>query len=140
MNLKILVDVNVLLDVLLRRQPHFEASEAIWTAVEHHKIDGWVSADSFSTLYYLSHRALNHAEAYHGIQMVHKVFATAPLDAAVIGEALRLTVDDFEDAVKYACALQLNVTAIVTRDERHFQHATIPVMTPRAFLAKFNLA
>jgi hypothetical protein len=37
---------------------------------------------------------------------------------------------DFEDDLQIACALQVNVDAIVTRDPRGFAASPIPVLTP----------
>ena len=139
MSQRILVDINVLMDVLTERHPHCDASLAVWIAVYEHKVAGWVSADSFSTLYYLLRKTLNHTETHRGIRKVLEVFEVAPLGAALLEKALHSPLDDYEDAIQYECALDVKATAIITRDQ-HFRHAAIPVMTPAEFLAKFNLA
>jgi len=136
---RVFVDVNVLMDVLSKRHPHYTASAAAWTAVELYGVVGWVSADSFSTLYYLLRKLSSHAEACRCLQRVSDIFEIAPVDAALIEKAMRSPISDFEDAVQYECALDVNATAIITRDARHFQHAAIPILTPENFVADLDL-
>ena len=135
----VLVDVNVLMDVLNHRQPHYAASAEVWTAVEQHGLVGWVSADSFSTLYYLLRKASGRNVARRGVQLVSKVFAVVPVDAALLEKALQSPLGDFEDAIQYECALRIKAAAIITRDARHFRHTAIPAMSPVDFVAGFNL-
>ncbi len=134
MNRKVLIDINVLLDVLARREPHYAASAALWALGETGSVDGLVSATSITTLYYLLRRAANHTTALRGIRLVCDIFTVLPVDRLVIGEALAEPLRDFEDAVQYQCALQAGATAIVTRDLRHFQGCSVSVMTPEAFI------
>ena len=136
----ILVDANVLMDVLARREPHFTASAAVWAAVEKRGVEGWASADSFTTLYYLLRKRSGSAMAHRCLQLVSEVFKIVPVDAALLEKALHSPLDDFEDAVQYECALRVKAATIITRDMYHFQNTSIPAMTPAEFVAKFNLA
>ena len=136
---RVLVDINVLLDVLARREPHYAASAAIWAAAETHAIQGLVSANSITTLYYLLRKASNHATALRGIRLVGAVFVIVPVDATLIEKALNSPLGDFEDAVQYENALRAKATAIVTRDVRHFKDSSIPVLPPNTFLARATL-
>jgi len=139
MNRRVFVDVNVLMDVLAQRQPHYAASAKAWVAVDRHDVSGWVSADSFSTLYYLLRKLSSHAEACQCLQKVGKIFEIVPVDADLIENALHSPLGDFEDAVQHECALRAMATVIITRDARHFRHASIPVMTPEDFVAEIGL-
>ncbi|MCL2700675.1 MAG: PIN domain-containing protein [Phycisphaerae bacterium] len=139
MSRRILVDINVLVDVLMQRHPHYAASAAVWTAVEQHGLSGWVSADSFTTLYYLLRKTSDHIEACRGIQRVRKVFVIVPVDAALIEDALHSPLNDFEDAVQHECALRVKATSIVTRNIRHFRNTSVPAVTPEAFVATLDL-
>jgi predicted nucleic acid-binding protein len=130
-----LVDVNVLLDVLSQREPHRVSSSQIWTAAERRQIRGLVSADSFSTLYYLLRRVSNAQTARRGLSMVLDVFDVVGIDEKTIRQALDSPVRDFEDAIQYHSAIHGQADCIVTRDLKHYRHADLPVLTPEDFLA-----
>jgi len=138
MSQRILVDINVLMDVLVQRQPYYVASAAAWEAVASREVVGWVSANSITTLYYLLRKSSGHTTAMQGIRLVHKLFSIAPVDAALIEKALNSPVNDLEDAVQYESALLVNATTIVTRDEHHFRDTTIPIVSPEFFVANLN--
>jgi len=133
---RVLVDINVLLDVLARREPYYAASAAVWTLAETRVIEGLISAVSIVTVYYLLHRAADHAAAMRGIRLLRDIFHVIPLDGPVIDDAIVSTLRDFEDAVQYHSALRAGAGIIVTRDVRHFSKSGIPVLTPEAFVSR----
>lgn len=139
MSRRLLVDINILLDVLAYRQPHYDASAAIWAASETGAVAGLVSANSITTLYYLLRKLSNHATALKSIKIVSQVFAIVPMDGDMIDRAIESPFPDFEDAVQHEAALKSRATAIITRDTRHFRHSAIPALTPEAFLARSDL-
>ena len=51
--MKVLLDTNIVIDVALERQQYFEASEQILSLVEQGKIEGYISASTFSDVYYI---------------------------------------------------------------------------------------
>lgn len=131
---RVLVDINVLLDVLARREPHLAAAAELWSAAETGRIRGLVSADSFSTLYYLVRRASNPRTALRSVQLLRDVFEIVPLDSQVVHQAIDSPLGDFEDAIQYHSALRGKADCIVTRDLKYFRNAELPVMAPDAFL------
>src|ERR1700691_5966467 len=101
---RILVDTNVVLDVLLDRQPHAERSAAIWKAIETGTSEGLLTAHAITTLHYLIQKELGATKARRVISEILRVFRVAAVDGSVIEEALRLSLADFEDAVTAAAA------------------------------------
>ncbi len=49
----VLIDLNILLDVLQKREPFHEKSAALLAAVETGRVKGYVAAHSITTLFYL---------------------------------------------------------------------------------------
>lgn len=135
MKRRILVDLNVVLDVLLERAPHVEASAALWAAVERGEVDGLLPAHCVTTLHYLATRSRDRAFGDRCIADVLSVFAVAPVDQKVLAEALALRRGDFEDAVCAAAARASGCQIITTRDPRGFKDATCPALTPLETLA-----
>ena len=127
-----MVDTNVVLDVLLDRQPHVEASAAIWAAVERGSVDGWLSAHAVTTIHYLIQKELGTAKAKRTLSAVLRVFKVASVDGAVIQDALALALPDFEDAVTVSAAVAAGCNLIVTRDHKGFREAPLRYLTPEA--------
>jgi predicted nucleic acid-binding protein len=133
-----LVDINVLLDVLAKREPFLASAVEIWSVVETGRVRGLVAADSFSTIYYLLRRASNHRTALRALRLIRDVFEIVPLDEQTIHQALDSPLGDFEDAIQYVSALRSGADCIVTRDLGHFRSVELPVLAPDAFLASLE--
>jgi len=129
---RILLDTNIVLDVLLDRQPHAKASTAVWTAVETGVADGMLAAHTVTTVHYLVRKELGGTEAKRVVISILKVFGIAAVDAAVVQEALQLPFSDFEDAVTAAAARFAGCECIVTRDPKGFRGSPVRSMTAEA--------
>jgi predicted nucleic acid-binding protein len=132
---RLLFDLNVVLDVLFDRRPHVEAAAGLWAAVERGDVEGVIAAHGVTTLHYLAARTMTEVFARRCVSDVLTVFAVAPVDAAVLRDALSLEFSDFEDAVCAAAASATGCQAIVTRDRRGFKKARVPALTPAEALA-----
>jgi predicted nucleic acid-binding protein len=129
---RVLVDRNVVLDVLLDRQPHVGASIGVWAAVETGSAQGLLAAHAVTTIHYLIRRELGLARARRTISTMLRVFGVAVVDGPVIQIALGLPLSDFEDAVTAAAAQFAGCDCIVTRDPRGFRGCGMQVLIPEA--------
>lgn len=127
---RFLIDVNVILDVLLDRKPHVAASAAVWTAIEEGRIDGLLSAHAVTTIHFLNSREVGPKMARETTDAILSVFGIATVDEGVVRAANALGWKDFEDAVTAASAERARCAAIVTRNPRDFDGASVPVFTP----------
>ena len=131
---RVLVDVNVVLDVLLARSPHAAASTACLAAIEARQVEGVLSAHAVTTLAYLVGRVRGKAEAKRVVQDLCALFRLAPVDQAVLQRAMLLPCDDFEDAVSAAAAEATGCEAILTRDGSGFRGSPVPAIEPTLWL------
>jgi predicted nucleic acid-binding protein len=129
---RVLVDTNVVLDVLLDRQPHVAASAAVWAAIETGAAKGFLAAHAITTIHYLVRKELGGAKAKRTISAVLRVFDVAAVDRTVLEEALQLSSPDFEDSVTAAAAQLAGCDFIVTRDPRGFRGSPVRPLTPEA--------
>ena len=127
---RLLVDVNVVLDVLLDRQPHSVASSAVWAAIERGLAEGFLAAHAVTTIHYLVRKELGEPKAKRTLRAILRVFAVATVDATVIHEALALPGPDFEDLVSAAAAERAGCQLIVTRDPAGFRGSRVRAVTP----------
>jgi predicted nucleic acid-binding protein len=131
---RLLVDTNVVLDVLLNRQPHAERSADIWIAIETGQSEGLLAAPAITTIHYLIQRELGATKARRLISEILRVFRVAAVDNAVVEAALRLPLADFEDAVTAAAARSAECDYIVTRDPKGFRGSPVRPLAPEAAL------
>ena len=129
---KILLDINVILDILLDRKPHVRASAVVWAAVETGQAKGWVPAHGLTTIHYLVRNARGAPAARRTIESIMKVLDVARVDSTVIRRALALGWADFEDAVTAAAAESAHCDLIVTRDPKGFPKSPVRVIPPEA--------
>ena len=130
--MRVLFDTNVLLDVLLDRQPHAEASAAIWVAVETGIAEGVLAAHAVTTIHYLVRKEKGVAGARRVVSAILRVLGVATVDHGVIQEALQLPSADFEDAVTAAAARHAGCDYIATRDPKGFRGSPVRALTPEA--------
>ncbi len=127
---RVLVDFNVILDVLLNRRPHVEASSAVWSAIEEGRVDGLLAAHALTTIHYLGAREYGKNMARETTDGILSVFGVATVDEGVVQAANALGWSDFEDAVTAASAQRAKCAAIITRNPKDFKGSPVPVLTP----------
>lgn len=132
---RILIDLNVVLDVLLDRAPHADSAAALWAAVERGAVEGLLAAHCVTTLHYVAARSGGRDYADQCVAGVLSVFTVAPVDLGVLQEAIAMRWSDFEDAVCAAAASRAGCQAIATRDPDGFKRSTLPALTPPQALA-----
>ena len=60
---KLFIDINVILDLALEREPHLKSSQKILSHIERKKAVGYISAISCTTIYYLIQKESNPKKA-----------------------------------------------------------------------------
>lgn len=134
--MRVLVDTNVLVDVVVERQPFYTDSVAFWTLAEQGQLTGLVSAISFTNIYYIVRRLEDTKKARRALQLLRDIFQVAACDQQVINQAINAKFKDFEDAVQYVSAVHAAADCLVSRNPSHFPAASdCPVLTPAEFLA-----
>jgi predicted nucleic acid-binding protein len=131
------VDTNVVLDVLLARQPFVNASAEVFGLVEQSKIEGLLCATTITTIDYLLTQAMPRPVARQALQKLMELFEIAFVNRAVLEEALKSKLADFEDAVIDQAGRLAGAEVIVTRNQQDFRHATLKVLGPDELLASF---
>jgi len=127
---RVLIDINILMDVLQKREPFFEASSQVLSLAENSRIDGFISAHSVTTLIYLLTKDKSRDTAKVVLTSMLQFLKVAKVDQSTIEQALNLPYKDFEDAVQMTTALQSNLDYLVTRNPRDYIKSPVPVLQP----------
>jgi predicted nucleic acid-binding protein len=135
---KVLVDTNVVLDVLLDRQPFAKSAARIFAFVEESKIEGFLCATTVTTVDYLLGQALAPAKARQALRQLLHLFEIAPVNRPVLEQALQSRISDFEDAVLEQSARLVGADAIATRNVRDFEKSSVIVFNPVDLIAAMD--
>ena len=133
--MKIFFDTNILLDVLLKRAGHFEASAKLWTYAESAQVRGHISAISFNNIYYIVQKTAGATAAQKVLNTLRDSFTTVDCTSQIINQAIDARMKDFEDAIQYFSAMHAKCNYLLTRNLKHFPSEGIVVQTPEEFLA-----
>ena len=97
--MKVILDTNVVLDVLLAREPFVRAAVAIFCLAEESRIDAFLCATTITTVDYMLTQSLTVSKARDALRRLIGLFEIATVNRPVIERALRSKIHDFEDAV-----------------------------------------
>jgi len=136
--IRVLLDTNVVLDVLLKREPFVQEGIALWRANEEGQFEGYVSAITPINVFYIARKIKGLDIAHEIIVELLATFQVLTLDAIILQAALDLPLKDFEDAAQIASANANQLDGIVTRDAKDYKDATIPIYSPAEFLSKLT--
>ena len=131
----IFLDVNIILDIFLKREPFYAASAQVFGLVESKRFSGYLGALSYPTLFYLLKKEKGGDEALKILKKVRIVLKTAPVTEKIIDSALNSSLRDFEDAIQYYAALEVKSDYLITRNKKDYPTKLIKVVTPDEFLA-----
>ena len=120
----ILVDLNVILDVVQKREPHYGASAALLDLVAGGSIKAMISAHCFTTIHDI-------IERYQGPEPANWTVDRK----AELSHARLQNWNDFEDAVTAAVAEAAGCHYIVTRDLSGFLKSKTRFLSPEEYLA-----
>jgi len=129
-----LIDTNVIVDVLTKREPFFTDSAQVLDKAERGHCNAWICATTVTTIFYLVRRHLGSKETIARLRDLTAICATAPVNQAVIDSALESRFQDFEDAILNYAALTVGADCIVTRNEADFKHSSLLVYSPSQFI------
>ena len=133
--MNVLFDTNVILDVLLEREPHVEAAAKLFALVDNGRITGSICATTATTIYYIAAKSFGTRRARDQVHGLLGLFEVAPVSRDVLDSALDVDFPDYEDAVLHEAARAVGATVIVTRDRDDFVNSAIPALDPIELLA-----
>lgn len=133
--MRVLLDTNVVLDVLLDRQPHVADSQRVWQASDDGLFDACIAAFSLPTIHYLCAKQDGVEAAGRAIDLCLEAFEVAALYRECVLAARRMPGGDFEDNLQIACAITDFMQGIVTRNASDFVASPLRIYSPAELLA-----
>lgn len=134
----LLVDLNIVIDVLQKRDPFYEDSARILDLAIQGDVIGYLAAHSVTTLFYILRHVHNQATVQTIITQLLAVLKVASVTEETIKQALQLSWKDFEDAVQMSAAQSVEAHYLITRNPKDFETEPVKILEPHSFLAIFN--
>ncbi len=129
-NKRVLLDTNIIIDLLAKREPFDEDARKLFSYADKGKVVLYTSALSIANVNFVLQRQKNPADARQILRKLKLLIKTLCLDEKIINLALNDDVfKDFEDTLQYYSALENKIEIIVTRNIRDFDKSKLPVMT-----------
>jgi predicted nucleic acid-binding protein len=130
--MKVLVDTNIILDVLLEREPFVTEGMELFEWIEAGRLEATIAATTITNIFYILRKAAGRDFALNAVVRILQGFELAPVSRETIELALQQSTKDFEDGVQIACAEIAQVNAIITRNPKDFTNIPISVWSVAA--------
>ncbi len=124
--MRLFLDTDILLDVLLERKVHFEESASVLDWAEAHPGQSAVSWHGLANLHYLSKDG-----AWEFIDELTDFCVIPGVGTADMKRALGLGFKDLEDAMQTATAWLFRAQLIVTRNLSDYKRSPIKAVLPK---------
>ena len=116
--MKILIDTNVVLDIILEREPFVEQAIELFELIEQREVEGYIAATTITNVFYIVRKARGREVALETIQRLLIGFQFCAVNRQTVETALALGLKDFEDSVQLACASNYQLDGVVTRNQK----------------------
>lgn len=137
--MRIMCDTNIILDVLLEREPFADDSSQVLKLCEEHRISGFVTASSVTDIFYLVRKYTHSTElAYKGVGKLLEIVKVCDVTNDNVLTAFQKRAKDFEDCLMAVCAQAVPCNYIVTRNKKDFEEFDISLLTPAELLIKLR--
>ncbi len=132
--MKALLDLNVLLDVIQNRQPHYADSAMVLSAARSGEFDAVIPFHAVTTIFYLVERAQDTAAAGQTVDWLLQHFEVPTVDKTTLLAARKLKFKDFEDAVVASVAVHDACDYIISRNAADYSASPVRAILPADFL------
>ena len=141
--MRAILDTNVIVDALQRREPWFHDSAVIFHAIANKQVTGCLTAKQIADLHFFSRKQFKgeenvDAKARQIIGKLLALFETIDTLGIDCQNALGINNGDYEDAILIESAARAGVDCIVTRNPAHYKGSSVQVYAPDEFVCVIN--
>ena len=134
--MRLLIDANIILDVLQKREPHYTDSSIVWKICETGQADGFISSLTVANLVYVMRKELDAEQIEDVITKLKLIFNIADFTGSDLTKAAEMKWSDFEDAIQSAIAERIQADFIITRNVRDYLKSKVMAFTPSELIAR----
>ena len=132
---RILIDTNVLLDYLLKREPFFEVAKKVILSCIESDTKGCIAAHSISNMFFIMRKDYTVKERREILTNLCMIFDVIGIDKEKLLAGLANDkFSDFEDCLQMECAKNYEAEYIVTRNVPDYSASDIKAILPSEYL------
>lgn len=132
---KLLVDTNIVIDLLARREPFYVEAAELFSLADKRHVELSISSLTIANTSYALLRQMDSNRAKSVLRKLRLILKVLPLDDKIIGLALNdESFSDFEDGLQYFTAIEYEQELIITRNLKDFKNSKLPTMTAKQFI------
>lgn len=132
--MKVLIDTNIVLDLILEREPFVEDAATLFEQIEEGNLEGYIAATTITNIFYIIRKAKGRESALAAIHRLLIGLQLCAVDRQTVETALSFGLKDFEDSIQLACATLNQLDGVVTRNRRDFIGSNTPIYSPTELL------
>jgi predicted nucleic acid-binding protein len=136
--MRVLLDTDVVLDVMLARVPFAQAAAQLLDLAERGRFEAYLSSITPINVFYVARKAKSIGDLKQALAQLLRNVRICPIDHSILTGALGSSITDYEDAVQHDAAHASQLDAIITRNLKDYQNATLPIFTPTDFLNRLT--
>jgi len=132
---RVLLDTNIVLDFLLKREPNFGHAQNIVREIVGGNAQGFITASMATDIFYLLQKTNGKTFAFNSLVDLLIILDVLTVFRDDVYSVLYSDWDDFEDALQAHVAVRSGMDAIVTRNIKDYQKANnIDILFPSDFI------
>ena len=133
--MRCMIDTNIILDVLMEREPFYEASKTVLSFCEENKVQGFISASTATDIFYIIRKALGSTDdAYDALGHILNIVKVLTVTNEDVNAAFLQKAKDFEDCLLATCARSNKCDAVITRNKKDFLTFGITLYSPEEII------
>lgn len=137
--MKLLIDTNVILDMVFKRN-NYEISLELFRKIREYEGHAYITASSVTDLFYIIHKEIhNNGKTYSIMENIFKLVSVLSVTERDIYDAFQERWKDFEDCVQYMTGKNNKVDYIITFNSKDYVAASLAVLTPELFIQKVEV-
>ena len=133
--MKVLIDTNIILDAMMVREPWAKPAQEVILAVAEEKIEGFITASSFTDIHYLLRKQFGDKsktkQTLLGLLSIVRLLDVNGVDCE---KAFDLPMTDYEAALLAYCGKRHKCDCIVTRNIKHNEGSPVKAVEPEELL------
>ena len=137
--MKILVDTNIFLDILLQRSPFFRDSHRIFKMVESGLTEGFIAPITINNIAYIARKSHLPDQIRTFLVVMAETFTICKMDSTTVARAAELDFTDIEDSLQAAMGEFHGCEFIVTSNISDYKHSPVPAISATIFLDRFTV-